>query len=63
MFVQDVIPNPTETALIREMRRRGVPCATGAGMLVEQAALNIEMWTGRKPDKAVMYHALEEALS
>ena len=63
MFVQDVIPNPTETALIREMRRRGIPCATGAGMLVEQAALNIEMWTGRKPDKAVMYHALEEALA
>ena len=63
MFVQDVIPNPTETALIRELRRRGIPCATGAGMLVNQAALNIEMWTGRKPDKAVMYHALEEALS
>jgi len=62
MFVQDVIPNPTESALIREMRRRGIPCATGAGMLINQAALNIEMWTGRKPDKAVMYRALEEAL-
>lgn len=63
MFVQDVIPNPTETALIKEMRRRGIPCATGAGMLINQAALNIEMWTGRKPDKDVMYKALEEALS
>ena len=63
MFVQDVIPNPTETALIRELRRRGIPCATGAGMLVNQAALNIEMWTGRKPNKQVMYRALEEALS
>lgn len=62
MFVQDIIPNPTETALVREMRRRGIPCATGAGMLIEQAALNIEMWTGRKPDKTVMYKALEEAL-
>ena len=41
MFVQDVIPNPTETAFIREMRRRGIPCATGAGMLINQAALNI----------------------
>lgn len=63
MFVQDVIPNPTESALIREMRRRGIPCATGAGMLINQAALNIELWTGLKPDKAVMYRALEEALA
>lgn len=63
MFVQDVIPNPTESALIKEMRRRGIPCATGAGMLINQAALNIEMWTGLKPDKEVMYKALEEALS
>ena len=63
MFVQDVIPNPTETAFIKELRRRGIPCATGAGMLINQAALNIEMWTGKKPDKDVMYKALEEALS
>ena len=63
MFVQDVIPNPTETALIKELRRRGIPCATGAGMLINQAALNIEMWTGLKPDKDVMYKALEEALA
>ncbi len=28
-----------------------------------QAALNIEMWTGLKPDKAVMLKALQEALS
>ena len=63
MFVQDVIPNPTETALIKELRRRGIPCATGAGMLINQAALNIEMWTGRKPDKDVMYRALEAALA
>ena len=63
MFVQDVIPNPTESALIREMRRRGIPCASGAGMLINQAALNIEMWTGLKPDTDVMYRALEEALA
>lgn len=62
MFVQDVIPNPTETAFIREMRRRGIRCATGAGMLVNQAALNIEMWTGMKPDKEIMLQALENAL-
>lgn len=63
MFVQDVIPNPTETAFIREMRHRGIPCASGAGMMVNQAALNIEMWTGLKPDKDLMLKALEEALA
>ena len=63
MFVQDVIPNPTETAFIKALRARGIPCATGAAMLINQAALNIEMWTGRKPDKEVMYKALEEALA
>ena len=63
MFVQDIIPNPTLTALVKEMRRRGIPCATGAGMLIEQAALNIEMWTGQKPDRSVMLKALEEALA
>ncbi len=63
MFVQDIIPNPTETALIKELRRRGIPCSTGAGMLINQAALNIEMWTGQKPDTDVMHRALEEALA
>lgn len=62
MFVQDVIPNPTQTALIKSLRDRGIPCATGAGMFINQAALNIEMWTGLTPDKDVMYKALEEAL-
>jgi shikimate 5-dehydrogenase len=32
-------------------------------MLINQAALNIEMWTGQKPDKDVMYKALEAALA
>ena len=63
MFVQDIIPNPTETALIKELRRRGIPCSTGAGMLINQAALNIEMWTGQKPDTDVMHRALKEALA
>ena len=62
MFVQDVIPNPTETALIKELRRRGIPCETGAGMLINQAAINIRLWTGLDPAKTVMYKALEEAL-
>ncbi len=62
MFVQDVIPNPAVTPLIKLAREIGAKCNTGMGMLINQAAINIELWTGKKPDKAVMLRALEEAL-
>ena len=63
MFVQDVIPNPAITPFLRAAEKRGARWNTGAGMLVNQAALNIEMWTGLKPDKKIMYQALQEALN
>ena len=63
MFVQDVIPNPAITPFLRAAEARGARWNTGTGMLINQAALNIEMWTGKKPDKAVMFKALQEALS
>jgi len=63
MFVQDVIPNPAITPFLRAAEARGARWNTGTGMLINQAALNIEMWTGLKPDKAVMLKALQEALS
>ncbi len=63
MFVQDVIPNPAITPFLRAAEARGARWNTGTGMLINQAALNIEMWTGLKPDKAVMLKALQEALN
>ena len=63
MFVQDVIPNPAITPFLRAAQARGARWNTGTGMLINQAALNIEMWTGLKPDKSVMLKALQEALS
>ena len=63
MFVQDVIPNPAITPFLRAAEARGARWNTGTGMLINQAAINIELWTGRKPDKAVMLKALQEALS
>ena len=63
MFVQDVIPNPAITPFLRAAEKRGARWNTGTGMLINQAAINIEMWTGMKPDKAVMLKALQEALS
>ena len=63
MFVQDVIPNPAITPFLRAAEARGARWNTGTGMLINQAAINIELWTGLKPDKAVMFKALQEALS
>ena len=63
MFVQDVIPNPAITPFLRAAAARGARWNTGTGMLINQAAINIELWTGRKPNKDVMLRALEEALS
>jgi shikimate dehydrogenase len=63
MYVQDVIPNPAFTPFLREAERRGSRWQNGMQMLINQAALNITMWTGLKPNKEVMLKALEEALS
>ena len=62
-YVQDVIPNPAFTPFLREADRRGLRWQSGLAMLVNQAALNIRMWTGKDPDKDVMRRALEEALA
>ncbi len=62
MFVQDVIPNPAVTPFLRAVEAKGARWNTGTGMLINQAAINIEMWTGMKPDKAVMLKAFEEAM-
>ncbi|MDP2791116.1 MAG: shikimate dehydrogenase [Rectinemataceae bacterium] len=63
MYVQDVIPNPAFTPFLREADLRGARWQSGMQMLINQAALNITMWTGLVPDKGVMLKALEKALS
>ena len=61
-LVADVVPNPPQTRLLREARDRGCRTLDGLGMLVAQAAVNMELWTGIAADRSVMRHALEEAL-
>jgi shikimate dehydrogenase len=61
LLVCDAVPNPPETALIREARRRGLKTLTGLSMLVYQGVIGFEMWTGEKPDEKVMKRALEQA--
>jgi shikimate dehydrogenase len=62
LLVADVIFNPPETWLLRTAADRGCRTLEGLGMLVNQAAINYTIWTGREPDRTVMRDALEEFL-
>lgn len=48
-FVYDLVYKPAETLLVRAARSAGRQAANGLGMLVEQAALSFERWTGMRP--------------
>lgn len=61
-LVADVVPNPPQTRLLRESQDRGCRTLDGLGMLVAQAAVNMELWTGVVADRPVMRRALEDAL-
>jgi shikimate dehydrogenase len=61
--VADVVPNPPETAFLREARGTGCPTIDGLEMLVEQGVLSVGYWTGREPDAAVMQAALAEVFA
>lgn len=60
-LVYDLVYNPRRTLLLRRAKAAGLSTASGIGMLVEQAALAFEIWTGRAPSREAMSAALEEA--
>jgi shikimate dehydrogenase len=60
MLVADVIPNPVRTALLRDAQARGCVTLDGLGMLVNQAIVGIDYWTGIAADQAIMRQTLEE---
>ena len=60
-FVVDTVYHPMETPLLAAARARGIPCTNGLGMLVHQAALAFELWTGVDAPLDVMRAAAEEA--
>ena len=61
-LVYDLIYNPIETALLKEARKAGCDTLGGLPMLVAQARLQFELWTGKKPSAAVMHNAAAAAL-
>ncbi len=58
--VYDVVYNPRETKLVREACSQGLSAKTGLGMLVEQAALAFEIWTGHNPPREIMFAAADQ---
>lgn len=63
MSVCDVVFNPAKTVFLRRAEERGARILTGLGMLVNQAALNFELWTDTAAPRDVMQAALEKELS
>jgi shikimate dehydrogenase len=58
--VYDLIYTPAETCLVRAARAAGLAAQSGLGMLVEQAAGSLELWTGLPAPRAAMQHAVRE---
>jgi shikimate dehydrogenase len=59
LVVADAIPNPPRTHLIREAEARGCTVLDGLGMLVNQGAIAIRLWSGVAVDRSVMRQTLE----
>jgi shikimate dehydrogenase len=55
----DLVYNPRETLLVKQARDAGLRAVNGLGMLVEQAALGFEIWTGCAAPRKTMYLAVE----
>lgn len=62
LIVCDVIPNPAHTRFLRRAEQQGAITLDGRGMLTNQAAINVRLWTGIDPDTAVMRGRLDEAI-
>jgi shikimate dehydrogenase len=57
--IYDLVYNPRETKLVRDALAQGLQATTGLGMLIEQAALGFELWTGNKLSSEVFWNAVE----
>ncbi len=58
----DLVYHPLETAWLRQLQQRGVAGHGGLGMLVHQAAIQIELWTGAEAPIPEMLTAAKQAM-
>ena len=62
-LVYDMVYRPAWTRLRRDAQEHGVRSEGGLSMLVHQAALAFERWTGERVDPQVMHSAAQLALA
>jgi shikimate dehydrogenase len=58
--IYDLVYNPPETKFVRDARQQEIQATTGLGMLIEQAALAFEIWTGHKPSREILFEAVNQ---
>jgi len=58
-IVYDLVYNPRETKLVRDALSHGLRATTSLGMLIEQAALAFEIWTGLNPPRDILWNAVD----
>jgi shikimate dehydrogenase len=57
--IYDLVYNPRETKLVKDARAQELKATTGLGMLIEQAALSFEIWTGCNPSRELLFDAVK----
>ncbi|MBK9527464.1 MAG: shikimate dehydrogenase [Acidobacteria bacterium] len=57
-FVYDLVTKSTDTPLVAEAKKAGVPAVGGIEMLIAQGAMQFEIWTGREAPVELMRSAL-----
>lgn len=62
LTVADIVYHPRRTALLAAAEAAGAATVEGLGMLVHQAVLQQQLWTGVSPDPAVLWAAAEAEL-
>ena len=61
-WVYDLVYNPIETQLLKKAREAGCQTLGGLEMLVAQAKIQFELWTGKTPSESIMYDSAAAAL-
>jgi shikimate dehydrogenase len=60
-LLADLVYVPAETSLMKAARERGAEVIGGLGMLVHQASIAIERWTGSEAPVSEMWRAARSA--
>ncbi len=62
-IVYDLVYNPLQTRLLKDSQAAGCLTISGLDMLIAQACLQFQLWTGKSADYSLMYQAAFAKLS